>query len=91
VNLLNPSGPAGQTGSAGEIPGIQRVILSEGKPSFQTLLDDVCERLQGTRQQGSLRRIQKLEEILGTLEVELNDLLAAGMTASPAETIQGER
>jgi hypothetical protein len=68
-----------QPGSAGEPPGIQRVILSGGKPSFQTLLDDVCERLQETRQQCSLRRIQKLEEILNILEEELNKLQGSGL------------
>jgi hypothetical protein len=93
VNVGNLSGFAGKNGSAGEISGIQRVILSEGKPSFQTILDDVCERLQGTMQQGSLRRIQKLEESLRLLEEELNELascvgLAANMAACPAETLQ---
>jgi hypothetical protein len=80
VNLLN------QAGSAGEIPGIQRIILSGGKPSFQSLLDDVCERLQDTRQQGSLRRIQKLEEILNILEEELDEIQAV----CQAEIIQEE-
>ncbi|MDR2700980.1 MAG: hypothetical protein LBB72_00950 [Spirochaetaceae bacterium] len=82
VKLLN------QAGSAGEIPGIQRVILSGGKPSFQSLLDDVCERLQGTRQQGSLRRIHKLEEILNTLEKELGEIQAIFLAACQAEAIQ---
>jgi len=84
VNLLNQSGPSG------EIPGIKRVILSGGKPSFQSLLDDVCERLQGTIQQGSLRRIQKLEKILDTLEEELDEIQALFQVACRAKTIQEE-
>jgi len=51
-----------------------------GKPSFQTLLDEVCERLQDTRLQGSLRRIQKLEGILDALEQELETYLALPQT-----------
>jgi len=47
-----------------------------GKPCFQTLLDEVCERLQDTRLQGSLRRIQKLENTLDDLERELETYLA---------------
>jgi len=85
VNLLNQAGPAG------EISGIQRVILSGGKPSFQSLLDDVCQRLQGTMQQGSLRRIQKLEEILNILEEELEGIQAILQTARQTEVIQEER
>jgi len=82
VNLLNQAGPAG------EISGIQRVILSGGKPSFQNLLDDVCERLQGTMQQGSLRRIQKLEEILNTLEEELKEIQTILHSVRQTESIQ---
>jgi len=47
-----------------------------GKPAFQTLLDEVCERLKDTRLQGSLRRIQKLEETLNVLQRELESYLA---------------
>ena len=66
-----------QTGRSEELSGIQRVILSgSGKPSFDTLLDEVCERLQDTRLQGSLRRIQKLEDLLDDLEQELEGYLA---------------
>jgi hypothetical protein len=43
--------------------------------SFAALLDKTCERLQDTKNQGSLRRIQKLEEILNSLERELDDIL----------------
>jgi ABC-type transporter Mla subunit MlaD len=82
VELLN------QAGSAGENYGIQRIILSGGKPSFQSLLDDVCERLQDTRQQGSLRRIQKLEKILNILEEELDEIQAIFQDAHQAGTIQ---
>ena len=42
--------------------------------SFDTFLDEVCERLQDTRQQGSLKRIRKLEEKLDALDKELDEL-----------------
>jgi len=82
VKLFNQAGPAG------EISGIHRVILSGGKPYFQSLLDDVCQRLQGTIQQGSLRRIQKLEDILNTLEEELEGIQAILHAARQTEIIQ---
>ena len=48
--------------------------LSNQHFSFDSFLDEVCERLQDTRQQGSLKRIRKLEEILDTLDRELDEL-----------------
>jgi hypothetical protein len=62
-----------------EFSAIQRLILRGGNssfenPSFNTLLDEVCERLQSASYKGSLRRIQKLEEILAVLEMELEEL-----------------
>jgi hypothetical protein len=51
------------------------LLVSDEHPSFEALLDNVCERLEDTRNQGSLRRIQKLEEILNSLEGELDDIL----------------
>ena len=42
--------------------------------SFETLLEDICERLQDTKQQGSLKRIHKLEKTLDELEKELDEL-----------------
>ena len=41
---------------------------------FETLLDDICDRLHDTRQQGSLKRIRRLETILDALDKELNEL-----------------
>ena len=44
--------------------------------SFDTFLDGVCERLQDTRQQGSLKLIRKLMEKLDALDRELDELMA---------------
>ena len=49
--------------------------LSNQQLSFENLLDEVCERLQDTRHQGSLKRILKLEETLNTLTRELDELI----------------
>jgi len=66
-----------RTWHSDDLPDIQRLVLpGGGKPSFQTLLDEVCDRLQDARLQGSLRRIQKLEETLNVLERELEEYLA---------------
>jgi len=45
--------------------------------SFETLLEDICDRLQDTKQQYSLKRIQKMEETLDSLEQELEELAKA--------------
>ena len=47
-------------------------------PSFETLLDDACGRLEDTRRRISLKRIRKLEAILNGLERELNEILDSG-------------
>jgi len=44
--------------------------------SFETLLDEICERLHDTRQQGFLKRIRRLEVLLDELEQELDELSA---------------
>ena len=49
-------------------------VLSNRRLSFDTLLEDVCERLQDTNQQGSLKKIRKMEETLDELEKELDEL-----------------
>lgn len=49
-------------------------VVSNQYLSFETLLEDICERLQDTNQQGSLKRIYKLEQNLDELEKELNEL-----------------
>ena len=60
----------GQNGSA----ELSVPVLSNQQLSFETLLEDICERLSDTRQQGSLKRILKLEETLSQLEKELDEL-----------------
>jgi hypothetical protein len=49
-------------------------VLSNQQLSFETLLEDICERLQDTKEQGSLKRIRKMEEVLEELEKELDEL-----------------
>jgi len=49
-------------------------VFSNQRLSFETLLDEMCERLYDTRQQGSLKRIRKLEALLDELEQELEEL-----------------
>jgi hypothetical protein len=52
-------------------------VFSRAEPasSFEFLLDEVCERLSRTQNRNSLGRIQKMEEMLGSLERELEKLL----------------
>jgi hypothetical protein len=42
--------------------------------SFETILETMCERLQDTKEQGSLKRLRKLEAVLEAIEQELDDL-----------------
>ena len=49
-------------------------VLSSQQLSFETLLEDICERLQDAKEQGSLKRIRKMEEVLEELEKELDEL-----------------
>ena len=49
-------------------------VISSQILSFENILEDICERLQDTRQQGSLKKIQKLETALDELEKELNEI-----------------
>ena len=49
-------------------------VLSSQQLSFESLLDNICERLKETKQQGSLKKIHKLEETLDELEKELNEI-----------------
>ena len=49
-------------------------VLSNQHLSFETLLEDICERLQDAKEQGSLKRIRKMEEVLEELEKELDEL-----------------
>ena len=64
--------------NSASVPGpadssVQMYINQE--TSFETLIDEVCERLQDTRQQGYLKRIRKLNETLDELAIELDQLL----------------
>ena len=49
-------------------------VLSNQHLSFETLLEDICERLQDAKEQGALKRIRKMEEVLEELEKELDEL-----------------
>jgi len=51
-------------------------VLSNQQLSFENLLENICERLHDTRLQGSLKRIQRMEETLNVIEIELEELLA---------------
>ncbi|MDR2211382.1 MAG: hypothetical protein LBO65_07985 [Spirochaetaceae bacterium] len=69
--------PTDQTG-----PG--NVLVSEEELSFELLLDDICRRLHETRTHFSLKRIQKLEDTLDSLERELEGILGVwGRAAIP--------
>jgi hypothetical protein len=76
-----------ETAYPNEFSALQRIILpgenfSFEKPSFDSLLDEVCERLQFTNYRGSLRRIQKLEETLAMLERELEEIQKEALSSS---------
>ena len=64
-----------QTGQNGSAELSVRVFLNQ-QLSFETLLDEICERLHDTRQQGSLKKIRELEGLLDKLEQELKELPA---------------
>jgi hypothetical protein len=44
-------------------------------PAFSAILDETCERLEESRNRGALKRIRKMEEVLETIENELDALL----------------
>jgi hypothetical protein len=50
-------------------------VISSQLLSFENILDNICERLTDTKQQGSLKKIHKLEETLNDLEKEINEIL----------------
>ncbi|MDR2073492.1 MAG: hypothetical protein LBP60_08690 [Spirochaetaceae bacterium] len=70
--------PTDQTGSGNYL------LVSEGQLSFELLLDGICERLHDTQTHFSLKRIQKLEDTLDSLERELDEILGDLKTAAPA-------
>ena len=54
-------------------PGSENLIPE--RPSFETMLDEVCERLEDTCYSGYIKRINKLEKTLDLLNQELEDIL----------------
>ncbi|MCL1815697.1 MAG: hypothetical protein FWG27_07770 [Treponema sp.] len=73
-----------QTGQNGPAELSVRVF-SNRQLSFDILLDEICERLQDTRQQGSIKRIRKLETILDMLDQELEMLAGIPCQTKPEE------
>lgn len=76
-----------ETAYPNDFSAIQRIFQSGenpsfGKPSFDALLDEVCERLQSTSYRGSIRRIQKMEETLAVLERELEEIQKEALVSS---------
>ncbi|MDR2314539.1 MAG: hypothetical protein LBE02_08415 [Spirochaetaceae bacterium] len=61
--------PTDQTGAGNYL------LVSEEQLSFELLLDGICERLHDTQTHFSLKRIQKLEDTLNSIERELEDIL----------------
>ena len=60
---------SGQNGSA----ELSVPVLSNQQLSFETLLEDICDRLKETQEEGSLKKIHKLEHSLDVLEKELDE------------------
>ncbi|MDR2029602.1 MAG: hypothetical protein LBP93_08715 [Treponema sp.] len=54
--------------------GDRAAILSDNS-SFETVLDETCDRLRDKKIQHSIRRIRLLEEVLGNLEDELEAMI----------------
>ena len=77
--MIEQSGqsPAQEPGPA----GISVQVLSNQFPSFETLLEDICGRLEDSKQQFSLKRLRKLEETLELIEQELEELTSGQTTA----------
>jgi hypothetical protein len=59
------------------MPGKDTVSLSD-KRSFETMLDDVCDRLWDRKVSYSLRRIREMDLALGALERELDEMILRG-------------
>ena len=55
----------------------KKPVLLREEPSFETMLDAACERLNEKHIQFSIRRIKEMHEELAGLERELNDFLKA--------------
>ena len=55
----------------------KKPVILTGNPSFETVLDTACERLNEKHVQFSIRRIKELDIELAGLESELDDFLTA--------------
>lgn len=55
-------------------PRSEAAIFSD-KASFKEVVDDTCNRLWDRKVQFSIRRIRELEDILKTLELELDMMI----------------
>jgi hypothetical protein len=55
-------------------PRSEAAVLSD-KSSFKEVVDDTCNRLWDRKVQFSIRRIRELEDILKTLELELDMMI----------------
>jgi hypothetical protein len=53
----------------------ERAAILEDNSSFETILDETCDRLWDKQIQYSMRRIRRLEDALDTLEEELDLLI----------------
>lgn len=57
-------------------------VTVAGNRSFETMLDDVCDRLWDRKVSYSLRRIREMDAALAVLEQELDELILRGRTSS---------
>jgi hypothetical protein len=60
------------------ISGKGTVTVSDNR-SFETMLDQVCDRLWDRKVSYSLRRIQEMDAALAVLEGELDELILRGV------------
>ena len=60
------------------------------EPSFETVLHTTCERLRERHIQYSIRRIQKMDEELNTLEKELDEFIGQPEPAAEARRVNYE-
>jgi hypothetical protein len=65
------------------ISGKDTVTVPDNR-SFETVLDDICDRLWDRKVRYSIRRLQEMDAVLAVLERELNELIHRGETRSMA-------
>ena len=53
--------------------------------TFETILDEVCERLEGKCREGYFKRILKMEQTLDILNQELNEFVAGRLDKTSLE------